>query len=975
MVIKTIFVISVVSFLTTEAAPTPTRDSTAKPGVGTEKLASDNSSKGVNTSDTSSGIFILSLAASKFKSYATLKNCSVTVNDEEIPVHIKELLDSGTKLIKYNIKLEDNGTVISDSGKTLVYKPLYWVRTTGRQGTGLLLLRNEFDVMSMHSLSIGVETVDVMLTETPRNCLARLGIDDVENLLRETVMNNFQNTSVGNNMQLNENVCNMHVRNRNNVAEFRYYCCHRHDDGNITCNYLYEDTWLMVLFYIIGILKILVILYGPRFVPGSYYREKYVAAPYIHRLKDDVHDNRFEWNVVLTKYPERFRNVKRVFRLWKFRLMKRFKKTLQSLRHDVPYKIKFEDIQIKVKANRLLPEDYAPVGLAQSLYDTILKCGIRKRPALATCCNADVCSMLPLEMSFSWYKLMKKLAEIVLVIALITPWILRVVIYYEFQHTEMHMRKDAANGRTLQFYFPGNFTMLLTPLHVVFVLIYILLSFESCIYGVMSKKVKERFKFVLRKCFRDMRERNKGGVVGWAVKLSLQPCSKYGALGFIFGVVIWAVGAPFIMAILAFYMLPTLNITFRLLAHFIVYLVPRHVCDYLCCARIYDFLLSLEKSFEMEEITSDESLEKNEGALKTGSGRFQQLTVITFCLISLYSIIFLLTEIVSFAVEIFIHTLMGIILNAAVTLTYVSLILLLVVYANDCFGNVTKSFLAFNKTLNGMILGLGRKKCENNMYKIEDNQENLAFRVGTEKSTVVENPIEMVRDIIGYPRWRVSRLLLFLSKEDVPLIPKSLYFAACKLPFYAVPGDLLMCYLRAAVEFGTIILFLLFVLIVVLAFGDTYQISTSNQLLATVAGGFVPFMLRKVVFKAHVAPSVDTSNINFQICFTHLLEKYKQSWPIHDIIVDTPKRLDLERQQSVYFDCLPDAEVFEEAETDETDDRLANERTSLTDHVANALAPVSDVQIDLLIDVNDVDVDEFPGMFRTPSVGDMVDFA
>ena len=968
VIMKIIVALSIISFLTVVA--TPPSNATAKPDG--PKRGSDNSSKGTNSSDSASGIFLLSLAASKFKSFAVSKNCSLTAKDEGIPNYIKGLLASGTKLIKYHIELEDNSTVISNVGQSLVYKPFYWVRTTGRQGTGLLLLRNEFDVMSLHSLSIGVSEVDVTLTETPKNCLGKLGIDEVENLLRETVMNDFQNVTVVNKMQPKENVCNMHVRDMGDVAEFRYYCCYRDDDGQISCKYLYEDTWLMVLFYTIGILKILVILYGPRFVPGSYYREKYVAAPYIHRLKDDVNDNRFEWTTVLTKYPKRFRKAKQVFKVSKFRFMKQFKETLQSLRHDVLYKLKFEDIHITIKADRLLPEDYAPVGLMTSLYDTILKCGIRKRPALATCCNANVCTMLPFDKSFSWYRLFKRISKIITMMALITPWIIRVVIYYQFEHAEMHMRKDAAEERSLQFYFPGNFTLLLTPLHVMFILIYVLLSFESCIYGVMSKRVKERFKFVLRKCFRDMRERHRGGVIGWAVKLSLQPCSRYGALGFIVGIVLWAIGAPFIMAILAFYMLPTLNITFRLLAHFIVYLVPRKVCDYLCCSRIYDFLLSLEKSFEMEEITSEESVERNEGVLKSGSGRFQQLAVITFCLISLYSIIFLLTEIVSFAVEIFIHTLMGIILNAAVTLTYVSLILLLVVYANDCFGNVTKSFLAFNKALNGIVLGLGRSKCENNMYKIEDNQENLAFRVGMEKSTVVENPIELIHDPTGYPRWRISRLLLFLSKEYVPLIPKSLYFAACKLSFYAVPGELLLRYLRAAIEFGGIILFLLFVLVVVLAFGDTYQISTSNQLLATVAGGFVPFMLRKVVFKAHVAPALDTSNINFQICFTNLLERYKQSWPIHDIIVETPKRLDLERQQSVYFDCVPDAEIFEEAETDSG---LANERSSLTDHVTNALVPTSDAEIDLLIGVNDVDVDEFPGMFRTPSVADMVDFA
>lgn len=928
-----------------------------------------NSSEGSYSSNSSQGIFVVSSAASKFKSFAVLKNCTLAAKDEGIPAYIKNLVDGGVKLIRYSLILDDPETVLNESSNSFVFKPLYWVRTTSRQGTSLLLLRNEFDILSFYSLNIGVSKIDVTLTETPRNCLGRLGIRDIESLLRESVMNDFQSTNVEKDIQTNDNVCNVHVRNRNGVAEFRYNCCQKDSSGQTTCRYLYEDTWLLVLFYVIGVLKIIVILYSPIFVPGSSYRKKFVAAPYIHRLKDYNRGESLEWNIVLTKYPERFKNVKQQFKLSKFRYMKRFKATIQSLRHDVPYRIRFEDIHLKIKADRLLPEDYAPVGLLQALYDTFVKCNIRKRPALATCCGADVCSMLPVDKTFSWYRLVKEISKMFVLMALVTPWIVRVVIYYQFEHTEMQRRKEAADDRSLRYYFPGNFTLLLTPLHILFLLIYILLSFESCIYGVMSKRIKERFKFVFRKCFRDMRERDRGEIMGWAVKLGLQPCSKYGAFGFFIGIFAWAIGFPFVLAILSFYLVPTLNITFRLLAHFGLYLLPRMTQRYPCCRWIYDFLLSIEKNFHMHEITSYESLEKKESILNSGRGRAQQLTVIIFCLVSLYSIIFLLTELVSFVVEIVIHTLIGIIINASATLTYVSLILLLAVYANDCFGNVTISFLNYNKVLNGLILGLGKSKCEKVMYKMDDKQDNFAFRVSMEKSTAVENPVELTRDPTGYPRWRISRLLLFLSKKDIPHIPKSFYFAACKMPFYAVPGELLLRYLRAALEFGIIIVFLLFVLVVVLAFGDTYEISASNQLLATVAGGFVPLMLRKVVFKTQAAPSVDSSNINFQMCFTHLLEKYRQSWPIHDMIIETPKRL--ERQQSVYFDCQPEAEHIDE---DAVESGLISESSPLNGPVTDVVSQSGDVEIDLLINVNEIDADEFPGMSEL-SVKDMVDFA
>ena len=949
-VMEWILIISV-GFITASAAP-----------LANKTVLTLNTSTRTATVDSASNLSEdILVAASKYKPMAVIKNCSLVSKEAEIPDHIKEMLSSGIKLIKYNLILDHTNIVWRGNKASLVFKPLYWVRTSGRQGTGLLLLRNEFDVLSLTSLSIGVRELDVTLIETPRGCLSKFPATEAEMLLRETVLNDFENASDGTVLEMmpRERVCNMHIKDTQGSAEFRYYCCHRSPSGLMTCEYLYEDTWLAVLFFVIGFLKVVVILCSPRLVPGYYYRKKFVAAPYIHKLKDSV-DSKLELNIVSTQYPVKFRNARNIFKLKKFRDMEAFKHLIQRLQFDVPYKIVLDKLHMKIKADRILPGDYAPVGLLQTLYESLVKCNIRKRDALTPCCTANVCSSSPCKRTFTWYKLMKKIMMFVLLIALATPWIIRIAVYYNFEHTEMNMRKNAANERSLRFYFPGNFTLLLTPLHVIFIFIYLLLSFESCIYGVLSKRVKEQFKFVLRKCFRDMREKKRGEVIGWAVTLALKPCTKFGGFGFCFGIVAWVIGFPFMCVILAFYLLPTLNITLRLFAHFAVYLFPRNTCSYACCKRISEFLTHVEKNLHIEAITSTEKLEKSETLLKSGFGRLQQLTVIILCLISLYSIIFLLTELVSFGVEILIHTLMGIILNASVTLTYVSLILLLALYANDCFGHVTKSFLAYNKLLNGLILGLGKGKCEDIMYGLSDNQENLAFRVSTDRSSVVKAPVQLIKDSMGCPRWRLSRLLLFLSRYDVPYIPKSFYFKACKMPFYAVPGELLPFYLRAAVEFGAILVFLLFVLVVVLAFGDTYEISTSNQLLATVAGGFVPFMLRKIVFKTHSPPTIDTSSIHFQVCFNDLLEKYTQSWPVHDFIVNQPKRI--ERQQSVYFDCLMDTELNDANGTVEPSE-ISIESSPLTGQEPRKTpAQLSDIPIDILIDTSEVDAEEFPAM-------------
>lgn len=226
---------------------------------------------------------------------------------------------------------------------------------------------------------------------------------------------------------------------------------------------------------------------------------------------------------------------------------------------------------------------------------------------------------------------------------------------------------------------------------------------------------------------------------------------------------------------------------------------------------------------------------------------------------------------------------MGVILNASKTLSYVSLLLLLVVYAKGCFGFVKKKILAFNKVLLGAIASLGEKQCEAIMYTPYEEQENMAFVLNPEGSSELKNPIELDRDFEGHPLWSVSRLALYFSRNDIPHITKSLLSEACKMRFSFVPGNVLYNYLRAAFEFGIIIVFLVFVLLVAFAFGDTYEISASNQLLATVAGGLLPLLLKKV-FKQHAVPTIKDDSVQFKIYMHDLMAEFNQSWPIHDII-------------------------------------------------------------------------------------------
>ena len=700
---------------------------------------------------------------------------------------------------------------------------------------------------------------------------------EAEAVLRETIMNglNVNNSDIASLLEMKpkDRVCNLHVIDDDGYADFKYHCCHRNLHGDLECEFLKEDFWVNILMVIIKVLQVLIVLFAPIYIPEAYYTLKDYGTPYVLKLAKDV---KMRLNVSLTRYPHQERyefDTSATVSLSKFKQMPKFKNILNNMKLETKYQMELDDVHIRAAKDTLLPEHVIPVGLWSKLYETFVMCNLRKTEGFRSCCYANMCVKSPCGMRFSWFRFMRSIMMFCASIVFISPWIIRVALYFYFEHGDMDMRRTAAGEKNLEFRFPGSYTLYATPLHFVFIFIYVLLSVEYCIFGVLGQKMQDKFKYVLHACFDDMRKRDKGEIISFAFKLALRPCTKHGFLGIFTGLIAWIFCLPGFVLFMAFYLLPTVNITFRLIAHFIAFF-PRPKSQ--CTSPNLD-------TIDPEHVITSEKLVLKDSIMKSTCSRILQLFVILFCIVSLYSLLFLLTEIAAVAVEIVVYTLMGMILNASKLLAFVSLFFLLAVYGTECFGHVKTKFLVFNQVLNKAILKLGKDKCEDVMYQSCREQGNNAFMVSTENSTPIGQPVDIRSDVIGIPKWRTNRLALFFSRHDVHQIPMSLFFQACKMPYDFVPGAVLKNFVKAALEFGVILVFLIFVFLVVAAFGDTYQLSTSNQLLATVVGGLLPKLLQKV-FKSHESPKIDDESIQFKVFLFELLEDYARDWPIYDLI-------------------------------------------------------------------------------------------
>jgi hypothetical protein len=793
----------------------------------------------------------------------------VTPVSETLRHDIKELLDDGIKLLIYELKFRNHSGKIPRESESDIYKPFLWEKSIGRHGQGLLFLKTGFEILSLSTLGYGTKHMKVELQEEPFGCFLQRGIKEVERGLRRILLNDFKATSPSDviaSLGNDKHVCNMHIKNQNNRAVFYHLCCYQTSSGNIICEELLKDIWVRLLFYSIHFMNLLVIMFCPYLIPKSWYHDKYKTLKYELNCDKPV---KVEVKMIDKKNPPPKTGNGLYITIDDLSQMTAFKKQLDKMKEDTCL-LTLPKIHFNAKRKRLIPPNMVPVGIIKSIYNSLFRCQIRERDTLKPCCNSHVFEPLKETPSniqdLKWYHCLLKLMSIVSYILIISPWVFRIAIFYWYEDGEYKDKIKAAHDRKLEAhvaYYPGSMLSFLTPVHGIFVFSYAVLAADALMFGLLkliSSEVKRNIEVVLRKSFRDMRESTYSKSFGLAIRTLLYPFKKFGVFAFFIVGLYWMFVLPVVIMVLAFYCIPTLNIAFRLLCHLIIVIFQN-----------FEFVTRLNKDI-----------------VKVGLLRsIVQFFAILLSFLALSSCALLVVEIIVFFAEMIVYTLIGVILNASKTLKYLSLFFMFTLYARDCFGGVTKKYQTFNQAIHKVLLGRAKEQVDEVAWKTEEEQPNTAFQISVgdyNKEVTPKDPILHLSN--GVLKWKIPRLLLFLNKRDKPFITRTFFFKAAYMKSKGCPGSLYKNLLRALRQFLIIILFLVFVVIVVMAFGNEYSISGVNQMLATLAGGFLPWIFLNVLFKPPADVEVDTSSVSFQNLFDQEIKEHTQNWPVADIIVD-----------------------------------------------------------------------------------------
>ncbi len=323
------------------------------------------------------------------------------------------------------------------------------------------------------------------------------------------------------------------------------------------------------------------------------------------------------------------------------------------------------------------------------------------------------------------------------------------------------------------------------------------------------------------------------------------------------------------------------------------------------------------------------------------------------------------------------------------------LILLLwpAVYCKFCFNRVKESYTKLAQKIFEFLKEQLEEKISNVIRVSEELQVNTGFKYFTHKrrrelatlarqltdSDDEEDPcfknvdpmpdaysMYFAKDKLkvsktGRPYWSVNNLVLFINKQDVPRIPKELFWKICKeLKAPGCPGPLRRGMLKGFRQLLYMLLFLGLVMIILNVIVQVVISSGHSQFLVTIIGGVVPYMLSEVLMPKE--PEVDLGSYFLRGKMEEILLSYHDTWPAYDI-VGKVGRDDITDSVPVNPVLTPPPDYRAATGTDPTVDGSTK---SVPDTEAPSSAPVAS-QEGSVVDVGHIEI-EVPSLVSKPTV-------
>ncbi|KAH3835096.1 hypothetical protein DPMN_108438 [Dreissena polymorpha] len=776
------------------------------------------------------------------------------------------------KLVKIKLKISGDTGPFMGPNNGLILNPVSWVLTTGQSGRAMLLLKENSEEMSLGALGYGVTRLNILLLQNPEHCLSRGTALQSENSVRKAILVGFKNSSVA---IEGAEVCNRHIDvSQTGAATLIYKCCRLSNEQTMYCYTLRPSHWLSILIVLVVILQVAVVVFSPNFIPDSWAKMRSQLVTYRFKTEPgNILVLRVQKLVGRMEDPGgRFVPTKAqssTLRLNDFHDM------VNALKPNNTMVIAIKSVALSLSPNKLLQEGESPVSVLAFLWDFLVRCKLRREiPSLRSCCNANVIGMFSDKRTIPWYVFFRTFMYIIVFGLLCSPWIIRVWFYFKYELEIVDQQQHAFSSRNLTLPFTGSLVSYMSPIHPLFLVIYAFLGCETLLWFIFPDVLKRKMKSTVQKCLHDLQGTEVLDVCGACAKRALWPLEKLGIVGCLV-LPLWVLVIVLLFTICVLVAFPIVNLSLRLFVNFTFYLIGTISPGLSACIlRSSNVVIDRVRTLIVKNEDSNSRMHYMINAV-----------ALAVTLVTVWFIMLLVTECIAFYATCAVYTLIGVILNPVETLKFISLVLLIAIYAYDCFTSAYSGYAAFCKTIHSeMIDKIGSDEIERVSSKSAQDQENTAFRVRSLK-TKNEERMKLVRGKGGLLNWCAPRLCLFLDKYDNPFIPKRMLFEMAKIDHTSCPKQPHVIYLNAFLDFMKVVAFLFFVFVVIFAFGQAHDVPSGTQALVALGSGFLPLVFRQFLFRSNEKLTVER-NLKWKEALKNAIEAYRQCWSLEDIEAD-----------------------------------------------------------------------------------------
>ena len=571
-------------------------------------------------------------------------------------------------------------------------------------------------------------------------------------------------------------------------------------------------------------------------------------------------------------------------------------------------------LYIQVDHSTLMTENQISVGPIRYLWTHFILCKIARYSPFKTCCSSFIfgsclasCCHKKCTSWMTWHILFRVVGLLCALLIGIVPFLMRVLIFNQFESDEYYARA-VSNAKNGKFIYVNYFYVLFFGDIVRLLMWY----FGSAMTLVIVYAISPiRFNNFVVNILNDMKHISRLQCLRPFFTNFLLPFEILGLLGIVFGPIYWFFIVPFLILQTIFYCIPTLYLICRL----IFYRVPTcykglsKICSNLFRRRhkVRAYLATKYISPNINETTEFTPL--------STKGKWSNQSRLEYpwyirSIVGIVAVIFMCTVLHMYAVcfvfviEVVAITFIGALVNINSTGNYFMFALFMITYILQVFSDVKKRYRQLSTAVFEMIKNHLNNDVERIVALSASEQKNMAFKYFTPEKidSIVKNRKEAYQlnhTKVQEPNWdeernkyntsctiannqlhwKIYHLILFLDKNDVPRIPKTLFRKFANLRLHGCPGPVYISILNAVKHLGMMTLFLIFVLAIVRAFQD--EVSSSNQLIVTLVGGFIPFILQMMLKPK--APKLDLGSYAFQGVINETISEFYDEFPISDI--------------------------------------------------------------------------------------------